>query len=116
VHGGVATLPPHPILDAPREAIEAAASAPGVVVPDVVLTPTWPCTTCGDLVAMERDTCPACGSGFLAAAAGEPVIQVPGIGPVGTPTTSAKVALMVGGTLLLMVVLLGIFFLLGALI
>ena len=104
-HVGEPVLPPHPILDAP---VHAPAPVAGQPVDEI----TWPCHSCGAAVAFELPACPACGAGFLADLSDEPPV-LPGIGNLAHYSTGARLALMAGGAIGLLLVLLLVMLVLG---
>lgn len=76
---------------------------------------TWPCLTCGAAVYLDLDSCPHCGSRFLAGA--EPAVEVdlPLLGRVRPLAVSkdSRVWLMVGGGFVLALVLTAVLSLVG---
>jgi hypothetical protein len=73
---------------------------------------SWPCATCGATVPLDSSTCTSCGAGFLEGTL--PVDPVLGRLSKGAASTQAKVLIMVGGSLGLLVVILGAMYVLGA--
>ncbi len=65
-------------------------------------TASWPCSACGTANALSRDSCSACGAGFLAAlrAAEEPLLVLPGVGDVGALSRAQRLGLAAGVVLL----------------
>jgi hypothetical protein len=44
---------------------------------------TWPCHRCGEQVEMSLDSCPSCGTGFLAGSTAVPSTRLPVVGDIG---------------------------------
>lgn len=72
----------------------------------------WPCASCGATVPLDDPTCTSCGAGFLEGTL--PVDPVLGRLSKGAVTNQAKVFIMVGGSLGLLVLILGAMYVLGA--
>jgi hypothetical protein len=72
----------------------------------------WPCATCGATVPLDEPTCTSCGAGFLEGTL--PVDPVLGRLSKGAGSNQAKVLIMVGGSLGLLVLILGAMYVLGA--
>jgi hypothetical protein len=86
----------------PVAAVEAPKAPPRPVPGD---EPTWPCTTCGGVNAMERSTCASCGAGFLAAAKDDgPLLELPVVGDITRLGRGQRFALA-GGVVLAFIVL-----------
>jgi hypothetical protein len=67
--------------------------------------PTWPCTTCGAVNAMERSTCASCGAGFMAAAKDDaPLLELPVVGDITRLGRGQRFALA-GGVVLAFILL-----------
>jgi hypothetical protein len=127
-------LTPHPILDGPLggQEVPGAPATPPVArggkhalrpEEDVAVmsladlkagTPGWPCQTCDTAVPLALTQCPACGSGFMAAAKDSVKVTLPVIGNVAELTTGARVALMIGGATLVTVLFFLLLLLLGS--
>jgi hypothetical protein len=72
----------------------------------------WPCATCGATVPLDEPTCTSCGAGFLEGTL--PVDPVLGRLSKGAASNQAKVLIMVGGSVGLLVLILGAMYVLGA--
>lgn len=72
----------------------------------------WPCLRCGESVPLDGATCPACGSPFLAGAV-EPENALERI-VAGGASKQTKFIIMVGGSLGLLVLILGLMYLFGS--
>jgi hypothetical protein len=104
-----AQLPPDPILDSPRAHTPRHAlppeQAPVMSPADVAAgRPGWPCQTCGAVVSLDTESCPACGSAFLAAAKEKVGVRLPLLGEITRLGTGARVALMGAGAMVITVV------------
>ena len=97
-----------PLLDAP--VATAAQAVRGPV--------SWPCLACGASAALEHDTCPQCGTPFLAGADPVAAVDIPLLGPVRplAVSKSSRVWLMIGGALAVCVVLTVVLSLVGLLL
>ncbi len=73
---------------------------------------TWPCTTCGAANGLDRDSCAACGAGFLSAlkATEEPLLVLPVVGDLGALSRAQRLGLAAGVVVavLLLVLLVGL--------
>lgn len=74
---------------------------------------TWPCATCGASVPLDESTCTSCGAGFLEGTL--PVDAVLGrlLGGARGVSNQAKLLIMVGGSLGLLVLILGAMYIVG---
>lgn len=106
-----ASVTPDP-LTTPLAAVapEAAAETAG----QDTVGPTWPCTSCGDAVAIALDTCPGCGTGFLAGLSGGLEITLPGVSDPRSLSNGAKWAIAGVGALAVTMVLLVLAVIVGA--
>jgi ribosomal protein L40E len=90
---------PDPLTDPLPDLLAPALSTP------TIEGPTWPCTTCGGVNPMDRDTCASCGAGFLAAAKDEsPLLELPVVGDITRLGRGQRFALA-GGVVLAFVLL-----------
>lgn len=88
------------------------AEEPGVVAeePESVPGASWPCRRCGVRVAFDELTCTSCGAPFLDAEANDdPVLR-----RIRSVSTPAKAAIMIGGSVGLAGLFLGLMYVLGA--
>jgi ribosomal protein L40E len=74
--------------------------------------PGWPCLRCDAHNDVADDVCAQCGAGFLSGVETAELV-VPGLGPTSRIEKTHKVALVVGGTVVVMALLLVIAMLLG---
>lgn len=83
----------------------ASAAAPAAAPPgsDGARAAGWPCLSCGALVPMDENFCTQCGASFLPPDA---ELDVPWVGDPRRLSTGAKAGIMIGGTVLVMAVLL----------
>jgi hypothetical protein len=103
---------PEPLRLPEPEPVAAAVPVPPRPVPGD--PPTWPCTTCGAVNAMERSTCAGCGAGFLAAARDDsPLLELPVVGDITRLGRGQRFALAGGVALAFIVLTLLIGLLLG---
>lgn len=84
----------------PAPATQSAAEAAQAAPPEK----TWPCTRCGEAVAMSLDVCPACGSGFLAGATSGSV-HLPVVGDIERLSRTQRLLAGLGVSLVVIVVL-----------
>jgi DNA-directed RNA polymerase subunit RPC12/RpoP len=100
---------PLAVLEADPYAAAAGSSEPTAgAAPAGETAPTWPCLTCGSVVPISEPACPHCGEVFLAAARRDD-------GSLRRLSSNgSKAAIMVGGSLGLMLVLLAAMYLFGA--
>jgi hypothetical protein len=97
--------PVHPVPAASQPAIPAQAADPLTAPLAALDGPTWPCSACGTPNPMERETCSACGVGFLAGARDEsPLLELPVVGDMTRLGRGQRIALA-GGVVLVFVVL-----------
>ena len=74
----------------------------------------WPCATCGATVPLEEPSCTSCGAGFLAGTVPvDPVLSRLSRGSNGAVSNQAKLLIMVGGSLGLLVLILGAMYIVG---
>ncbi|MHB2024606.1 MAG: hypothetical protein ACYCO3_14995, partial [Mycobacteriales bacterium] len=85
------------------------------VAPAERQAPTWPCRSCGASVDFAAMSCPDCGSPFLVDTAPlDPLsARLPQLSAM---SSGRKVVVMAGGTVVLSMVFIGLFFLLGLLV
>ncbi|MCU1692055.1 MAG: hypothetical protein JWM64_1146 [Frankiales bacterium] len=78
-------------------ALRAPAPAPSPAAPVSPAAPgaCWPCSTCGAANGLDRDTCAACGAGFLSAlrATEEPLLVLPVVGDLGAMSRAQRLGL-----------------------
>lgn len=72
----------------------------------------WPCTGCGAVVSFDESACPACGTGFLDGASGEPDIAQR-IGGRGI-STGMQVMIIAGGSIGLIALITTLLFIAGS--
>jgi RNA polymerase subunit RPABC4/transcription elongation factor Spt4 len=72
----------------------------------------WPCLKCGDLVAIDDSACPSCGAKFLENLDSDTSLHRLRLN-TGQVSGQLKVLVMVGGSIGLLVVLLGLMYLVG---
>ena len=72
----------------------------------------WPCLRCGANVSIEESACTSCGAGFLETPE-VPRTATHGLRHGGEISNQTKALIMIGGSLGLLVVLLGLMYLLG---
>jgi len=102
-------------LTAPLALLERGAEEPATLQAPTDPTPTgagWPCATCGATVPLDEPTCTSCGAGFLEGTL--PVDPVLGRLSKGAASNQAKALIMVGGSVGLLVLILGTMYVLGA--
>ena len=102
-------------LTAPLALLERGAEKPATLQAPTDPTPTgagWPCATCGATVPLDEPTCTSCGAGFLEGTL--PVDPVLGRLSKGAASNQAKALIMVGGSVGLLVLILGTMYVLGA--
>jgi RNA polymerase subunit RPABC4/transcription elongation factor Spt4 len=92
-------LPERPSHDVP-EVVAPAAAAPAEAV-----EVKWPCSRCGEQVPLSLDTCPACGSGFLAGATTTASVRLPVVGDIQRLSRTQRLVFGLGISLIVMVVL-----------
>lgn len=85
---------------APDEATEPAASV------------GWPCLKCGELVSIDDSACPSCGAGFLESVHADSSLHRLGF-HTGQVSNQARLLIMVGGSLGLLVLLVGLMYVVG---
>ena len=76
---------------------------------------TWPCLICGGAASLDLDSCPQCGSGFLAGTEPAVELELPLLGrvrPLAVSKTS-RTWLMVGGGCVLALVLTAVLSIVG---
>jgi hypothetical protein len=97
-----------PLLPAtPVDVLDPELDRPVVTHTDAVRGPaTWPCLTCGELVAIAKSACTHCGAAFLSGGGPEASLALPGIGDPRSLSIGAKVGIIAGGALGLMLLLL----------
>lgn len=76
----------------------------------------WPCLTCGADMPMEAPACTRCGAGFLAGAAGQPGLAVPGLGNLVRRSRGQRMLLGAAAGLVLIGVLVLLMWLAGSLL
>jgi hypothetical protein len=75
---------------------------------------TWPCASCGAAVSLDEANCTSCGAGFLAGTLQvDAVLGRLSIGANGPVSNQVKLFIMVGGSLGLLVLILGAMYLVG---
>lgn len=72
----------------------------------------WPCLKCGELVAIDDSACSACGAGFLESVDTDSSLHRFGL-HTGQVSNQLKVFIMVGGSVGLLVVLVGLMYVVG---
>jgi hypothetical protein len=83
--------------------------------PEEPLAPAgWPCLTCGQLVAIDDSACPSCGAKFLENLDSDTSLHRLGLNS-GQVSGQLKVFIMVGGSVGLLVVLVGLMYIVGTL-
>jgi Zn finger protein HypA/HybF involved in hydrogenase expression len=97
-------------LTAPLALIEAGANGELLTAPEKVTG--WPCTRCASVVSFDESACPACGTGFLDGASGEPDFAQR-IGRRGI-STGAQVMIIAGGSVALIALITALLFIAGA--
>jgi hypothetical protein len=109
-------------LTAPLALLERGAAVPAPAQASTAETPTpasqpqasWPCATCGATVPLDEPNCTSCGAGFL-----EGTIPVDAVlgrlagGSSGGVSNQMKLLIMVGGSLGLLVLILGAMYIVG---
>ncbi len=93
---------------------EGPAAAESAAEPSTVAKAGWPCATCGATVPLDEPNCTSCGAGFLEGTL--PVDAVLGrlsAGSHGAVSNQTKVLIMVGGSLGLLILILGAMYLVG---
>lgn len=98
------TPPPRP--DPLTDPLTVPAPAPTA---EAVAGPSWPCSSCGTVNPMARDTCSSCGLHFLAGLRGQdgPLLELPVVGDITQLTRGKRFAL--AGAVVLAVILLTLF-------
>jgi hypothetical protein len=71
----------------------------------------WPCTHCDEIVSFDEAACPKCGTAFLAGAAGQTDL-LDRIGRGGIPA-STQAAIIAGGSLGLILLIVGVMYFIG---
>ncbi|HTW18982.1 MAG TPA: hypothetical protein VME70_02085 [Mycobacteriales bacterium] len=101
------------VLDSGADALlglDSPAPAGDAAPPPVAAKPalTWPCAACGENVAMDLDTCPSCGSGFLSGSSDGPSTRLPMVGDITTMSRSKRlvVGLGIAAVVIIVIVLL----------
>jgi hypothetical protein len=106
---GLPTAPAYPPLAGPDPL-----TAPLEVVPGAVSGPTWPCTRCGAINPMARDTCAACGLSFLSGVRelDPPLLELPVVGDIAKLNRGMRLALAAGVVMVvvMLTLLLGLLF------
>jgi hypothetical protein len=112
-------------LTAPLALLEQAGGAPaltidegqaaGVIDPGLAdskpAAPGWPCARCGAVVPLDDTSCTSCGAAFLEGSGlDDPILGRLGNGPLSAQT---KILIMIGGSALLLAVILGLMYVLG---
>ncbi|MGH8890961.1 MAG: hypothetical protein ACRDV3_14530 [Acidothermaceae bacterium] len=78
-------------------------------------SPGWPCATCGATVPFDESSCPSCGAGFLENVDADTSLHRFGL-HTGQVSKQTKALIMIGGSLGLLVLLLGIMYVIGTLL
>jgi hypothetical protein len=100
---------------------EPAEAAPGSRAEDmapagrVATAASWPCLRCRGTNAVDDDACRHCGAAFLAGVESAELL-IPGLGRAKAIDKPHKVALVVGGSVVLTLLLVGISIVIGALV
>ncbi|MFL6137491.1 MAG: hypothetical protein ACJ74O_06790 [Frankiaceae bacterium] len=113
IEAGLAPLAGPAVATAPARETPGAGSADPADPP--VRRPTWPCLRCQHVNDVDDDACRRCGGGFLAGVE-QADIALPGIGRARSMERSHKIALIVGGSVALMLFLVGMSIVIGTLV
>jgi hypothetical protein len=73
---------------------------------------SWPCLKCGGQVSLEDSACRSCGAGFLESADVDSSLHRLGL-HTGQVSNQLKVLIMVGGSVGLLIVLVGLMYVIG---
>jgi ribosomal protein L40E len=106
------TVPAGPVAAALPDAPAAPEATPA---PATGSRASWPCLRCQHLNDVDDDACRRCGGGFLAGVE-QADIALPGIGRASAMERSHKIALIVAGSAVLMLFLLGMSIIVGSLV
>jgi hypothetical protein len=95
-----------------REGDRAVEAAPAAAPTSATGPAGWPCLRCGATVPLDDGTCTSCGAGFLEGTlAADPVLGRLGRGQISNQT---KAFIMIGGSVGLLLLGLGLMYLLGS--
>lgn len=74
---------------------------------------SWPCASCGAAVPLDEPNCTSCGAGFLEGMPVDPVLGRLAGGTSAGVSNQTKLLIMVGGSLGLLVLILGVMYIAG---
>ena len=103
-------------LTAPLALLEGGVDAPTreAGVEPTATQAVWPCATCGATVPLDEPQCTSCGAGFLEGTLpADAVLGRLGDGSRGPVSNQTKLFIMVGGSLGLLVLMLGAMYIFG---
>ncbi|HET9186686.1 MAG TPA: hypothetical protein VFN80_01925 [Acidothermaceae bacterium] len=103
-------------LTAPLALLEARVDAPAreAAAEPTTTQPVWPCARCGATVPLNEPNCTSCGAGFLEGTLpADAVLGRLSNGSSGPVSNQTKLFIMIGGSLGLLVLMLGAMYILG---